>query len=104
MTRLLLAAAAAAVVLHDRALSRHRTRLDDLEQEVRTESAKASRERRMLDELAQDFDRLLVVTLPIASKAPDWLALLETRPGVVGGRASLHAWMDQKRAEREAAE
>lgn len=103
-TRLLGAAALALVAAHDYALSQHRKRLDELEREVRAEATKAQRERRMLDELAQDFDRLLVVTVPMAAKAPDWLALLETRPGVVGGRANLQAWLTERREAREAGE
>lgn len=103
MRRLLAALGLAGLAVHHAVLIRnHRERIEALERDCAREAAMAARERALLDQLYEDFDRLLVVTLPVASKAPDWLALLETRPGVVGGRANLQAWLAAERAkERE---
>jgi hypothetical protein len=94
-------ALAAAVAMHDHALSSHRKRLDELEGRVDNFRRGLQTERRLIDQINDDFDKLLVVTLPVAAKAKQWLRLLDERPGVVAARAELQAWLAEAR-EREA--
>lgn len=102
-TRLLAAlAVAGALATHDRALTRHRKRLDELETRADNAARGLQTERRLIDAINEDFDRLLIVTVPVAAKAKPWLTLLEERPGVVNARAVLQAWLDERKREQQA--